>query len=308
MKPGTHVRRSFITGPLHGEVVTDGDGLFVRRDDTGDLEDTVGWYPVDDDCDGAPAGYDGDGDGHRTPDGGEAHREANETWWKGDYDREGCILAHEGAHGGDSRGYVATSFDEWKFQEGDPDYEDNRDALHRGLPRLDDCDDMPGCSRLPPEIAAEFLRVVELLPPDHRDCDDADEVGCFGCGEEVDDDGGCPTVGCDRGDGWPNDCDGEFDMPDVVDWDPSKPADARGSEFTFPIVTGNPRIGEVRFCLGPTPDDDCDGKPHPRRCPACASGLGCTWHGDAGDEDCDGPAAGPDFLAELLGDDDARAP
>jgi len=81
-----------------------------------------------------------------------------------------------------------------------------------------DCDGPDAGEGLSPTVAAEFPAVAALLPSAATDCDDRDEADrwCQGCGDERDEDGGCPTVGCDHGEGWDEDCDGPEDCDDEV--------------------------------------------------------------------------------------------
>lgn len=87
-------------------------------------------------------------------------------------------------------------------------------------PPSGDCDG-DGGPGIPPLVACDFLAVAAMMPSAALDCDDRDEAErwCGGCGEERDDDGGCPTVGCDHGDGWDDDDDDDDEADEIPEFD-----------------------------------------------------------------------------------------
>lgn len=101
-----------------------------------------------------------------------------------------------------------------------------------------------------PRLLAEYRALRGVADNDDRD--EADRW-CAGCGEGRDDDGGCPTVGCDHGEGWVDDCEGDCPGPRV----------ARSGVVAI-IVQANARA--ARGDLG-----DCDGDTH--LCSLCSVSI-----------------------------------
>jgi len=122
-----------------------------------------------------------------------------------------------------------------------------------------------------------------LVGPGDEDCDDLNaplfppkyypETGRFGCVLTR------AMIGADCDD---KDCDG----PDA------------GEGLSPTVAAEFPAVA----ALLPSAATDCDDTVPPP-CPDCATGL-CLWHGDVGEEDCDGPVEGG-FLDRILhGDKD----